>query len=155
MTWLVAAAALAAADRSVDFSAAAFLSAPERFALCVGMHPAAIAEVDLCSGLDRNVTALSGHVFLRKHWAPHPRFGLALGGGAGARVSRFCPFDVCALQAGPEVLASLEGVLWLTPAFGLTLQLDAGLAVVWGQVAANVVEQSYRIPARLLLGVAL
>lgn len=150
-----------APERTVDFSAAALLSSPERFSLCVGMHPARVVELDLCSGLDRGVTALATHVFARKHWgrgfgsAPGRGFTLALGAGAGARVSRYCPFDLCALQGGPEVLASLEGVLWLSPAFGLSLQLDAGLAVVFGQTAPGVVEHSYRVPARLLLGVAL
>ena len=166
MIALIAAVLLAAEpfapERTVDFSAAAFLSSPERFSLCVGMHPARVVEIDLCSGLDRGVTALATHVFVRKHWgrafgsaAAGRGFTVALGAGAGARVSRYCPFALCAVQGGPEVLASLEGVLWLSPSFGLTVQLDAGVAVVFGQTVPGVVEHSYRVPARLLLGVAL
>ena len=165
MIGLAIAACLAAApfapERSVDFSAAAFLAAPERFALCVAMHPARVVEIDLCSGLDRGVTALASHVFVRKPWAralgAQPGRGLtvALGAGAGARISRFCPFDACAVQVGPEVLASIEAVLWLWPGFGVTAQLDAGVAVVWGEVLPGLFEPTLRVPARLLLGVAL
>lgn len=155
MTLLVAGLSLAAAARTADLSAAAFLSSPERFALCVGVHPLTGAEVDLCTGLDRRVTAMSAHVFWRKTWAPLARLGVAFGGGAGARISRFCPFDVCASQGGPELLVSFESVWWLAPSFGLTVQLDAGVALVWGEIAPGVIEPTYRLPARLLLGVAL
>jgi hypothetical protein len=158
---LLAALWLAALEpsRTVDFEAALVASHPERFSLCVGVHPARPLEVDLCSSVDRGVTALTGHLFGRKTWSRELTAGRALsvglGAGAGGRVSSYCPFAACAVAFGPEALVSLEGVLWLTAGFGLTLQLDAGLAAVWSLSAPNVWDWSFRFPARLLIGVAL
>ena len=72
-----------------------------------------------------------------------------------SKAASFCPFRSCALQAGPEALVSLEAVYWLQAGFGVTLQLDAGLAVVWAQSAPGLYEHGFRVPARLLFGVAL
>lgn len=141
-------------ERVVDFEAAAVLSHPERFAVCVGLHPSRVFEVDLCPAIDRGLIALSGHVFARKRWS-RSAVTVAFGAGLGVRAASFCPFRTCALQAGPEALLSLEAVWWLQPGFGLTAQLDAGLAVVWALSAPGLYEHSYRVPARLLLGVAL
>jgi hypothetical protein len=140
--------------RSVDVEVAAVASHPERFALCVSAHPGRPVEVDLCSGHDRGDTALTGHVFARKVWSWRS-LDVGLGLGAGARASRYCPLEACTLAFGPEGLASLEGVIWLSPSLGLTLQLDGGVAVLWSQAAPGLYEPALRFPARLLLGVTL
>ncbi len=146
--------AAAGPTRTVDFAAAVVTSHPERFSLCIAAHPARPVELDLCSGLDRGVAALTSHVFVRKVWSWRS-LDVGLGVGAGARVSRYCPIEACALSFGPEGLASLEGVWWVTGSFGVTLQLDGGVAVLWGQSAPGLYEPGLRFPARLLFGVAL
>jgi len=145
---------LLAASRTVDFAAAAVVSHPERFSLCVAAHPVRPVEIDLCSGLDRGLTALTSHVFARKGWSWRS-LEVALGLGAGGRVSSWCPVAACAVAFGPEALASLEAVWWLADAFGLSLQLDGGVAVVWAQAGPGLYEPGLRFPARLLFGVAL
>ncbi|MBL8956878.1 MAG: hypothetical protein JNK82_39255 [Myxococcaceae bacterium] len=154
MTALLLVLLASAEARAADFSAAVVTSHPERFSLCVSAHPARPLELDLCSGLDRGVFALTSHLFARKTWRWRS-LDVGFGVGAGGRISRYCPVEACALSAGPEGLVSLEGVLWLTPAFGLTLQLDGGVAVLWAQAAPGLWEPGLRFPARLLFGVAL
>jgi hypothetical protein len=143
-----------APPRRVDLSLTAFASMPERFALCASVHPAVPLEVDLCAGADRGLIALTAHAYYRKRWQPSPDVSLGLGPGLGVRAMRFCPYSVCAVSAGPELLLSLEAVYWLREGLGLTAQLDGGLALFWTEAAPGLLQHGFRFPARLLAGVA-
>jgi hypothetical protein len=145
--------------RRVDAELAAVTSLPERVQLCAGFHPAAGWEIDGCFGADRGLSAVTAHAFYRKEWFfpganPERGFLLGLGPGLGVRTMRFCPFSVCAEAIGPEGLVSLEAVKWVAERVGVTLQADAGLAVVWTVVAPGLVITNYRFPVRVLVGVA-
>ncbi len=145
----------AAPERRVDVTVAAFSSLPERFGVCVAGHVPQPVEIDLCGFGDTSVLTATSHVVLRKYWRfPNGGFELGLGGGVGARVSRFCPFSVCSWGAGPEALASIEAVKWLSGTIGLTIQVDGGFAAQWVRSSPGVVDLMIRFPFRAMAGVA-
>lgn len=142
-----------------DVAVSAFTSLPEQFTLCGSFHPSQKWEVDACLAGDRTLRSVSSHVFYRRHWQ-FPRADnetgavLALGPGVGVRAMLFCPFAACAGNVGPELLLSGEATWWVKRSFGLTLQGDAGGAIYWFEAAPGLIQHSYRLPARLLLGVS-
>lgn len=141
----------------MDLSVGMFASTPERFVFCAGFSPLRAFEFDVCVGAHRGLAAATSHVYYRAHWFFHVGEGdasleFAVGPGAGLRVMGVCPFSVCAVGAGPEALASMEVTYWFSPAFGISLQADAGLAVVWAGDSAGGLQHSFRFPARLLVG---
>lgn len=148
--------------RLVDVELTAFASTPERFALCVGAHPGRPFEVDLCVGVDPSLGlgTLAAHGFYRKRWLfplggePGRGFAVALGPGLGVRAMRYCPYGPCALALGPELLASVEAVQWVSPGLGLTAQVDAGLALLWAPATPGRLEPVLRVPAHLVVGLA-
>lgn len=148
--------------RLVDVELTAFASTPERFALCVGAHPGRPFEVDLCVGVDpsRGLGTLAAHGFYRKRWLfplggePGRGFAVAVGPGLGVRAMRYCPYGPCAVALGPEVLASVEAVQWVSPGLGLTAQVDAGLAVLWAPATPGRLAPVLRVPAHLVVGLA-
>ena len=145
----------AAPERRVDVTVAAFSSLPERFGVCVAGHVPQPVEIDLCGFGDTSVLTATSHVFLRKYWRfSSGGFELGLGGGVGARVTRFCPYSVCSLGAGPEALASLELLKWLNDTVGLTIQVDGGLATTWVRSGPGLVDLVIRFPFRAMVGVA-
>lgn len=146
------------APRQFDLGVAAYTAMPERLSLCLAAHPHRLLEVDGCVSPDGQRLTATTHALLRHPWqfrCDGPRcVELGLGAGLGPRVTRFCRGAVCGLGAGVELLASLEVVQWLVDGFGLSLQLDAGVAVVWAEAAKGVVRASYLVPVRLLAGVS-
>ena len=144
--------------RHVDVAVGAFTAMPERFVLCVGAHPARSVELDVCAAGDVGMFSLSTHAAWRWRWTWRhgAERGLTLGAGpeVGARVATYCPYSTCAVAGGPELLATVEAVEWLTRGFGLTLQVDGGVAMLWTKAAGNVTELMLRFPARLMVGVA-
>ncbi len=145
----------AAPERRVDVTVAAFSAVPERFGVCVAGHVPQPVELDLCGFGDIGVLTATTHVFLRKYWR-FPRGGVefGLGGGLGARFTRFCPYSVCAYSVGPEALGSLEGVKWVSDAVGITIQVDGGIAAGWARASPGVTELMIRFPFRAMIGVA-
>lgn len=149
---LLAGAQQGHADRRIDLTIAAFSALPERFGACIAGQLARPIELDLCGFGDVGVLTGTTHVFMRKVWRfSSSRVELGLGGGLGARVTRFCPFSVCAFGAGPEALLSLEGVKWLGDTIGVTLQVDAGLSLLW---VSTGVDAMLRFPVRAMAGVS-
>lgn len=146
----------AAPARHVDLELAPLTASPERLALCVGLHASRAVELDLCGGADVGVQALSAHAAYRWRWAPPLPVPTDLGVGPalGLRAVRACPYTTCGVAVGPEGLVSAEAVTWLGERVGLTLQLDAGLALLWTEAAPGIVAPMLRFPARLLVGVA-
>jgi len=163
--WLWMATVAAAAQplspetgRRVDVELAAMTSLPERFTLCGAFHPSQPFELDFCVGADRGELALTTHAFWRKYWVwrtaeNQPSWELGVGPGLGLRAMRYCPYAVCAQSYGPEALLSVELVKWVSPRWGLSLQADAGLALVWAPLAPGILQHSFRFPARVLAGV--
>ncbi len=140
--------------RILDVELAVFTSFPERVTGCLAAHFGTLIEVDVCGHGDTATLAMSSHAFLRNSWWLSRGLSMALGGGIGARLMRFCPFALCAFAAGPEMLASLEVVKWLTPCLGVTVQLDAGVALLVAD-GGNVSELMLRFPLRAMVGIAL
>ncbi len=145
---------IAEPKRILDVELAVFTSLPERVTGCLAGHFGSAVEVDVCGHGDTATLAMSSHAFLRNSWWLSQGLSLALGGGIGARLMRFCPFALCAFAAGPEALASFEAVKWLTPCVGVTLQLDAGVALLIAD-GGNVRELLLRFPLRAMVGIAL
>jgi hypothetical protein len=144
-------------ERSFDVEVGAYASTPERFSFCLGAHAARPLELSACTGLDRGLTTVTGHAIYRKRWLlplSGRTLGLGVGPGAGARLMRLCPYQVCAYSAGPELLLSAEAVLWLWHGVGLTVQIDAGGAALLADVVPGVRRWSFRVPVRALLGLA-
>jgi hypothetical protein len=113
---------------------------PDRFALCVGVYPLELLEIEGCAATSFTLASLAlaaklrFDVYLQRDPATGQGLQVGLGPALGFRHLEWCRPGIvspCMPSDGVDALATLQLTYWIARNQGVTLELDAGLGLQW------------------------